>query len=167
MTGWRRPATIEVRPATRSDAGEILTLQRAAWYHTEAQRHGWMFIPPLTQTLDELSGRHRHPDRARCRPRSPHRRYRARRSHAYRLVHRRLGVVPDLQGRGLGRRLLAAIEASAPDGVARFTLTTGPKSVENIAFYERHGYRRVPGDDELVHLAKRCSADFCRGSGLR
>jgi tRNA (guanine37-N1)-methyltransferase len=145
--------TIELRTATRSDAGEILTLQRAAWV-PEAQRHGWFFIPPLTQTLQEIREDidtqtvlvtvlgHRIVGTVRG----------VRRRTDWYIG--RLGVVPDLQGQGLGRRLLAAIEASAPDGVARFTLTTGPKSVENIAFYERHGYRRVPGADELVHLEK-------------
>jgi len=35
------------------DAGEVLTLQRAA-YVTEAQAHGDLAMPPLTQTLAEL-----------------------------------------------------------------------------------------------------------------
>lgn len=59
----------------------------------------------------------------------------------------RLGVVPD-----------PAEQRPWPPGIARFTLTTGPKSVENRAFYERHGYRRIPDDDELVHLAKPAAA---------
>jgi hypothetical protein len=37
------------------DAGEILTLQRAA-YVPEAQAHGDLWLPPLTQTLQELRG---------------------------------------------------------------------------------------------------------------
>ena len=36
-----------------ADAGEILTLQRAA-YVTEAQGHNDTMMPPLTQTLDQL-----------------------------------------------------------------------------------------------------------------
>src|SRR4051794_10470375 len=36
-----------------ADAGELLTLQRAAFV-TEAQAHADPFLPPLTQTLAEL-----------------------------------------------------------------------------------------------------------------
>lgn len=36
-----------------ADAGEIMTLQRAA-YVTEAQAHSDLDLPPLTQSLDEL-----------------------------------------------------------------------------------------------------------------
>src|SRR5690606_41128645 len=51
----------------------------------------------------------------------------------------RLAVVPDLRGRGLGRRLLRAAQAAAPDG-ARITLGTGAKSLRNVAPYEREGF---------------------------
>lgn len=39
---------------SESDAGEVLTLQRAA-YVTEAQAHGDLTTPPLVQSLDELT----------------------------------------------------------------------------------------------------------------
>jgi len=38
---------------TTADAGQLLTLQRAA-YVTEAQAHRDLELPPLTETLDEL-----------------------------------------------------------------------------------------------------------------
>ena len=38
------------------DAGELLTLQRAA-YVTEAQDHHDAFLPPLTETLQEMRAR--------------------------------------------------------------------------------------------------------------
>lgn len=142
-----------IRPATPGDAGEILTLQRAAWV-SEAQLHEWFFIPPLTQTLDgvladiaeqtvlvAVAG-HRLIGTVRARLDGT----------AWYIG--RLGIVPDLQRRGIGPRLLAEIEAAAPAAADRFELTTGPKSVDNIAFYERRGYHRVPSDDELAHLAK-------------
>ena len=142
-----------IRDATTSDAGEILTLQRAAWV-PEAQLHGWLFIPPLVQTLDEL-----HLDLSEQTVLVAVAGHRIVATVRGALTGTdwyvgRLGVVPDWQRRGLGRQLLAEIELRAPETATRFTLTTGPKSVENIAFYQRHGYRQVPGDDELVHLAK-------------
>ena len=42
-----------LRAIAPGDAGEVLTLQRAAFV-TEAQAHGDPALPPLTQTLAEL-----------------------------------------------------------------------------------------------------------------
>ena len=44
---------LDIRPVTDDEAGELLTLRRAAFV-TEAQLIGDVNIPPLTQTLDEL-----------------------------------------------------------------------------------------------------------------
>lgn len=55
----------------------------------------------------------------------------------------RLSVAPDQQGRGVGGRLLAAIEAACPPSVALFTLFTGADSTRNVRLYQRHGYRIV------------------------
>jgi hypothetical protein len=44
---------LEIRSVTVDDAGELLTLRRAAFV-TEAQQYGDPHIPPLTQTLEEL-----------------------------------------------------------------------------------------------------------------
>ena len=53
----------------------------------------------------------------------------------------RLMVAPDLQGGGLGRRLLELIEEAAPADTARSVLVTGAYSDRNQAFYRRRGYR--------------------------
>lgn len=150
---------VALRAATVEDAGEVLTLQLAAWV-SEGRRHHTFDIPPLTQTLDEVRDDLRTETAlvatigsrivgtVRARLLDPQRWYIG-----------RLGVVPDLQGYGIGRRLLVAIESLAPARVRRFVLTTGPQSPDNIAFYERHGYRRVDPDESvgplhIVHLAK-------------
>ena len=46
---------VRIAPATAEDAGELLTLQRAA-YVTEAQVYDDLRLPALVQTLDELRG---------------------------------------------------------------------------------------------------------------
>jgi GNAT superfamily N-acetyltransferase len=51
-------------------------------------------------------------------------------------------VAPHAQGRGLGARLLAAIEAAHPQ-VERFELTTNMAMPGNVRFYLRHGYAVV------------------------
>ncbi|SHF66244.1 Acetyltransferase (GNAT) family protein [Jatrophihabitans endophyticus] len=155
---------VVIRTAAAADAGEILTLQRAAWV-PEAQLHEWLFIPPLTQTLagvhEDIATQTVLVALAGHRVVGTVRGVRTGGGTGTDWYIGRLGVVPDLQARGLGSALLRAIEAAAPTEVRRFVLTTGPKSVENHAFYERHGYHQVPApdpDDVLVHLHKERSA---------
>ena len=137
------PDDIVVTRATTADAGELLTLQRAA-YVSEGRLHDSFDFPPLT---DDLAAAEEIIATTTCLV--------ARR--AGRLVGSvfgqpyesdgwfigRLMVAPDLQGAGLGRRLLAEIEAAAPPGTTRSVLVTGARSASNRAFYARRGYRVV------------------------
>ncbi len=144
---------VTIRRATTADAGEVLTIQRAAWV-AEAQAHDTPFLPPLMQSLDDV--------RVDLRTRTAlvavdgHRMVGIVRAHpadgAWHIG--RLGVVPDRQGEGIGSRLLSAIEAAAPPGTARFALFTGPRSADNVRFYEAHGYVSLPSADGLIHLTK-------------
>ena len=49
-------------------------------------------------------------------------------------------VAPDLAGRGVGRWLLASVEALAPAGTTRTTLITGSGSHRNPRMYATAGY---------------------------
>lgn len=53
---------------------------------------------------------------------------------------RRVYVDDDVRGRGVGRRLIAALEDALPDGARVLELTTDTRAA--AAFYERLGYRR-------------------------
>ncbi|ONI83179.1 tRNA (guanine-N1)-methyltransferase [Actinosynnema sp. ALI-1.44] len=66
----------------------------------------------------------------------------------------RIMVVPDLEGRGLGRWLLAYAENQAPAGAHRFKLFTGVKSARNIRMYERAGYRITGTGNGAAFLVK-------------
>ncbi|GGX77721.1 GNAT family N-acetyltransferase [Streptomyces hiroshimensis] len=58
---------------------------------------------------------------------------------------KRMYVVPEARGRGLARRILAALEDSAREaGRIRMVLETGDKQPEAIALYESSGYAPVP-----------------------
>ncbi|MGN9809819.1 GNAT family N-acetyltransferase [Micromonospora sp. BQ11] len=132
-----------IAPATPLDAGEILTVQRAA-YLTEAQRYADPFLPPLTETLEEVRAAiagARTVLTARIGPRLVG----SVRAHVEAGVAHvgRLAVAPDQQGHGVGGRLLRAVEAMYAARVDRFALFTGADSEQNLRLYQRHGYRVV------------------------
>lgn len=58
---------------------------------------------------------------------------------------KRMYVTPAARGRGIARRLLAALEQSATAaGCHRMILETGSKQPEALALYESSGYGAVP-----------------------
>jgi tRNA (guanine37-N1)-methyltransferase len=66
-------------------------------------------------------------------------------------------VAPDLQGRGLGRHLLALIEEAAPSEATTYELWTGATSVDNLRMYKKAGYRLqgpAPGPPGAVVMTK-------------
>ena len=148
-------AVRELCSITPRDAGEVLTLQRAA-YATEAQLYFDPHLPALTQTLAELSAELEGPALGI--------RLDGRLVGAVRwTVHEgvahigRLVVAPDLQGTGIGTALLHAAEATS--GADEFTLFTGHLSAANLRLYGREGYRRVREEElrpgvVLIHLHK-------------
>ena len=147
-------ADLDVRLATPADAAELLVLQRACWVPEGLVAGDWV-VPPLVEGLEEVRaavgewrtyavrtasrigalGRLVASVRGRVRPGDP-------------AVWEtgRLMVAPDLQGRGLGRELLALSEAAAPASVTTYWLTTGVVVAQNQRFYRRAGYRRAPGE---------------------
>jgi ribosomal protein S18 acetylase RimI-like enzyme len=127
-----------IEQARPEDAAAILALQKLA-YLSEALIYGDFTIPPLVQTLDEtvaeFTGRtvlkatdngeiigsvRAHMEQGTC--------------HIGKLI-----VHPERQNRGLGTRLLAAIEGHFRQAV-RFELFTGHRSRRNLHLYHRCGY---------------------------
>ncbi|MRG60238.1 GNAT family N-acetyltransferase [Agromyces sp. CFH 90414] len=155
-------AVIE-RPLGPAMAGEVLTLQRAA-YATEAQVYRDPFLPALTQPLDELARELEGPGLGLW---QGERLIGAVRwTVADDIAHvGRLTVAPDLQGRGIGTRLLRAAERAS--GASEFELFTGHLSEANIRLYEREGYavaRREPLHDGVDLVFMRKSAHPARAS---
>ncbi|WP_407676346.1 GNAT family N-acetyltransferase [Plantactinospora alkalitolerans] len=56
----------------------------------------------------------------------------------------RLGVVPDLRGRGLGRWLLHTAEAAVEPECQRIVLSTGADNQRTIGLYRSEGYQPAP-----------------------
>ena len=148
--------SIELRALPSSAVGELLTLQRAA-YVTEAQLYDDVRLPALVQTPDELADELA---RSSCLAALAG----SRLVGAVRTRERdgvlhvgRLAVAPDLQGRGIGTRLLLAAERSTT--LPRAALFTGARSTANLRLYRRHGYVETAREPvrpglELVHLVK-------------
>jgi len=58
---------------------------------------------------------------------------------------KRMYVVPDARGRGLGRRLLEDLEAEARRlGYGSVVLETGDRQQEAVGLYESSGFERIP-----------------------
>lgn len=143
---------------TASHAGEILTLQRAA-YLTEAAAHNDFDLPPLTQTLSELVDELGSDDVIALGMRDDTRLVGAVRLRRVGTAVElgRLTVAPDRQGQGIGTFLLAEAERAFLEA-REMRLFTGEHSLANIRLYERVGYNeteRTPvGTYSLVHFTK-------------
>ncbi|HWJ52904.1 MAG TPA: tRNA (guanosine(37)-N1)-methyltransferase TrmD [Propionibacteriaceae bacterium] len=129
-----------VTTAQPSDAGELLTVQRAAFL-TEARLNGTLELPPLTETLAETTESIQHETVlvARLRGRLVAA-VRGRAEPGHRWYVSRLIVAPDLSGRGIGSLMMDLIEDQAPPDTAAFVLITGAGSISNHSFYRRRGY---------------------------
>lgn len=152
---------IVLSPISVDDAGEVLTVQRAAFV-SEALIYGSVDMPPLTQTLEELEAELRAGEGwvARLAGRLVGA-IRTREADGLLLIGR-IAIAPDQQGSGIGHLLLEAAESTS--GADEAELFTGSLSEANIRLYERCGYReteRVDKGDGVqeVYLRKRLRRD--------
>ncbi|MBC9821485.1 tRNA (guanosine(37)-N1)-methyltransferase TrmD [Terrabacter sp. MAHUQ-38] len=148
---------VEIAAATPGDVPELHVLMRACWVQ-EAVANDTLDIPALRESLDDV--RASLDTTQTWVARSAGRLVGAVRTsrHDDDWFIGRLCVAPDLQGRGLGRRLLEHAEATAPDGIRTFSLNTGAKSADNLRMYKKAGYRLVDAPAPIpgaVTLVKR------------
>jgi tRNA (guanine37-N1)-methyltransferase len=134
-----RTSLLAIARAEPADAPAMHALQMRA-FAEEGRRLQRVDIPPLTETLESVTDHILHQTALAAREDGA-------------IVGcirgivddgvctiRALVVEPGCQGRGIGSRLLRALESALPE-VVRFDLTTNPVMEGNVPFYERHGYR--------------------------
>lgn len=126
--------------AERPDLEEILRLQYLA-YQSEARLLNNFSIPPLRENLEDLVRQFeagmvflKAVDTDGALVGSVRARVEQNRVYVGKLM-----VHPQRRGKGLGTRLLAALESMVPQ--ARYELFTSTQSLRNLRLYERTGYR--------------------------
>ena len=127
-----------IEPASIEDAVDILNIQYLA-FEAESRLYDGVEIPPLAQTLEGLMADFSEyaflravvdgqiVGSVKCR------------ETAGRVWVGRLMVHPSWQNKGIGRKLMQAVEEYNPEAV-EFELFTGNKSLKNIALYRSLGY---------------------------
>ncbi|MET0297802.1 MAG: GNAT family N-acetyltransferase [Microbacterium sp.] len=153
---------IRIRPIAATDAGQVLTLQRAAFVQ-EALIYGDPDMPALTQSLESLAAEL--DENLGCVAVIDERIVGAARARAAGdlLLVGRIAIAPDQQGDGIGTDLLDAVEKRGRDaGCREAELFTGSFSEANIALYEHLGYReaeRVEQGDGIAEIYLRKPLD--------
>jgi ribosomal protein S18 acetylase RimI-like enzyme len=152
---------MDIPDASVADAAAIWEIQRLA-FHQQGLLYNDFTLPPLVQTLEEL-----------IRDFKTHIFLKALydgkivgsvrgRTEGDTCFISRLIVHPDHQNRGIGKKLMHAIESKF-SGARRYELFTGHKSERNLALYQSlgyHEYDRKPQSDSvmLVRMEKRKTA---------
>jgi N-acetylglutamate synthase-like GNAT family acetyltransferase len=147
-------SSIDIVDASEEDAGEILEIQKLA-FHGQGVLYNDLLLPPLVQTLEELvwdfrtyaflkalsDGKIVGSVRGRCE------------SDTCQIS--RLIVHPGYQNRGLGKKLMHAIESKF-NSMSRYELFTGDKSEKNLAMYGMLGYREFARKPQSVNVTLIC-----------
>jgi ribosomal protein S18 acetylase RimI-like enzyme len=153
-----RGLDILVERATKSEAEEILALQKLA-YRSEAEIYNDFRIPPLVQTLESIEKDFENQLFLRAlmdgRIIGSVRAY----SKEGACYIGRLIVHPDFQNRGIGEKLMNEIERVFGT-CQRFELFTGVRSEKNLYLYQKLGYRifktaNITDQTTIVYLEKK------------
>lgn len=145
-------------------AGELLTVRRAAFV-TEAQLYGNPHLPALTQSLEELVADMQREDVVTIGAWIGTRLVGSIRVEfeGKRATLGRLAVVPDLQGRGIGSRLLMEVLQYLPEETSEVWVFTAEDSRANISLYEKEGYEQhhteASGDLTYAYLRRLLGED--------
>lgn len=150
--------TMVIKRAEKADLKQIFELQHLA-YQSEAKLHDDFSIQPLTQTLEDIEREYekglflKAADEGGRVIGSVRAYSEGNTAHIGKLI-----VRPEMQSRGIGTKLVGAIEREYPG--MRFEIFTGYKSLRTIGLYEHLGYvrfkeQRISDKLSLVFLEKK------------
>ena len=144
---------MRIEKARIDDLDTILKLQYLA-YQSEADLFGTRDIPPLKQTLDEVTEEYNNGTILKMTDDNDNiiGSVRAREDGGTVYIGK-LMVHPDHQKKGYGSLLLSRIEECFPG--KRYELFTSTRSVDNIRLYKKMGYeeyKQDPVSDDLVFV---------------
>lgn len=149
---------MHITRANHDDLQEIINLQYLA-YQSEAKLCNNPNIPPLTQTLKDVEAEFAAGTFfLKAVDENGHIIASVRAYSDNGTLHiGKLMVHPDLQGQGIGSKLLKEIESVCPH--KQYELFTSTKSERNIKLYERMGYvvfeeRDIGNDLRFIYLRK-------------
>lgn len=130
-----------IRNANLDDASEILEIQKEAFLG-QAKIYNNYELPPLTQEIESL--REEYKEKIVLKYEVQNRiigsvRYK---DEDGTVTVDRLVVKPSEQSKGIGTRLLQAVEEMNPEAT-KFRLFTGNKSERNIHLYKNVGYKEI------------------------
>lgn len=133
-------------------AGELLTVRRAAFV-TEAQLYGNPHLPALTQSLEELIEDMEREDVVTIGAWIDQRLVGSLRVEfdGKRATLGRLAVVPDLQGRGIGSRLLMEVLEYLPEETTEVWVFTAEDARSSISLYDTEGAEALNADADLTY----------------
>ena len=148
---------VDITLAVDADLNQILDLQRLC-YQSEAALYYDYSIPPLQESLTDLANQM--PSTTILKATDGGRIIGSVRGKVLNgtCFIGRLVVHPDEQNRGIGKRLMAAIEQEFSTA-RRYELFTGGRSSKNLSLYQRLGYREcrreaVNSSLTLVYMEK-------------
>lgn len=146
-----------IKKAQKEDLEKILELQYLA-YQSEAKLFGSTDIPPLKQTIEEVYAEFQKGTILKAVDEAGKIIGSVRAYEEDGTVYiGKLMVHPKMQKKGLGTKLLLAIENEYPN--KRYELFTSTKSISNIRLYEKLGYKifkeeAVSEELQFVYLQK-------------
>lgn len=149
---------MRIKEAEFQDLQTILELQKLC-YEENAERYNDFNIPPMVQTLEEIQDEFKNNVILKAENVSKIiGSVRAYEKNGICYIGR-LIVHPDFQNKGVGAKLMAAIESSFPTA-SKYELFTGYKDKKNLYFYGKLGYiffKEEYMDDNvrIVYLEKR------------
>jgi len=83
------------------------------------------------------------------------------------LLLKAVAIAPELQGQGIGKRMLAAVlEDLRARGVRRVIVGTGNAGIGQLAYYQKAGFRLLRIEREFFSPARGCP-DAMHDNGIR